>query len=478
MKSSGVELWNGLFNGSFLFFGARMDGYFGRTVIYSDAEEITRENVLEVIQTAVSAHSENQSQIDFLYGYYKGDQNIYDREKEIRPDIDYKVVENRCKEVVDFKCGYSIGAPIQYNDRTGEHTDAINQLNTIMDYENRNSVDEAVVEWNLICGTAYKIALTKDEPDDISNIEFYSLDPRQTFVIYSSGMKHEPLAGVWYSTDSESNTYYHVYTPSRYFKLLDTDEIEEESVNGIGKIPIIEFPANNARLGAFEPVLDLQDMINNIDSDRADAISQFVQSLIVATNCDFEEGTTSQSIMQSGIVSLTSVDGMAQTIEVLTQELNQSQTQTLKDDIYDAILTICAMPNRNGSSLGDTGIAVVYRDGWSAAETAALKYETVYKRAEKQFIDVCLTILGTGRNSLDLRASDVEVKFTRTNYEGIAQKVEVLNTMLNNGKIAPRLAFIYSKIFPDPEAAYKESLPYIESSIQAEELEQIDNREV
>ena len=35
--------------------------------------------------------------------------------------------------------------------------------------------------------------------------------------------------------------------------------------------------------------------------------------------------------------------------------------------------------------------------------------------------------------------------------------------MLNNDKIAPRLAFIYSNLFPDPEEAYKESESYTKS---------------
>lgn len=441
-----------------------MEGYFGRTIIYSDVEEVTAENVLEVVQKAYQTHQTNQSQIDFLYSYYKGQQNIYNRVKEIRPDIDYKVVENRCKEVVDFKAGYSLGAPIQYNDRTGENAEAINELNTIMDYEGRNAVDEMTVEWNLICGTSYKIALPKEEPDDISNIEIYSLDPRQTFVIYSSGMKHEPLAGVWYVVDSENNTHFYVYTPMNFFKLLGNEEIEERSTNVIGKIPIVEFPCNNARLGAFEPVLDIQDLLNAIQSDRGNAVSQFVQSLIVTTNCDFEDpNTTSSDIMQTGIVNLTNKDGLAQDIKIVSQELNQTQTETLKTDLYEAILTICSLPNRNGTANGDTGIAVVYRDGWSAAETAANKYEAVYKRSEKKFLEVCMAIFDAVGGPT-LRASDIEVSFTRKNYEGIAQKVEVLDKMLSNDKIAPRLAFIYSTLFTDPEEAYKESLPYIEEA--------------
>lgn len=418
---------------------------------------------MEVVQTAYRVHETNVTQIETLYGYYKGDMSIYDRVKEIRPEIDYKIVENRCKEVVDFKAGYSLSAPIQYNDKTGENQDKVNELNTIMDYEGRNDIDEHTVEWNLICGTSYKIALPKEEPDEISPLDIGSLDPRQTFVIYSSGMWHKPLAGVWFVVDNENNTHYYVYTPNNYFKLLNFDSIEERTVNGWGMIPIVEFPANNARLGCFEGILDLQDAINVLDSDRLDGVSQFVQSLVVTWNCNFEESTTASTLAQAGLVNLTSRDGLVQDLKILAQEMNQTQTQTLKNDLYDAILTICALPNRESSSDGDTGIAVVYRDGWSAAETAANKYEAVYKRSEKKFLEVCLAIMAN-TGGPELSAKDVEVSFPRKNYEGISSKVNILNTMLNNPKIAPRLAFIYSNVFPDPEEAYRESLPYIEAN--------------
>ena len=438
---------------------------YGRKVIYTDVEMVERENILEVLQKAIPIHQTNVTQINELYDYYKGKQAILQREdKTIRPDIDYRIPENRCKEVVDFKEGYAIGDPIQYNDRTGENQEAINQLNDIMDYEGRNHVDESVVEWNLICGTSYKVAQVK-ENDDISPIEIAALDPRQTFVVYSSGFRHEPLLGVWFVTDSENNTYYHCYTPERFFKVENDETIVEEQINGLGIIPIVEFPCNNSRIGAFESIIRLQDALNLVDSDRVNAIAEFVQSLIVATNCNFEEDVTAEDIMKSGIVRLTSSDGMHQDLKLLTQELDQASTQTLKDDIYSSILTICAMPNRNGgSSTSDTGIAVVYRDGWSAAETWQKKYEVVYKRSERQFLNVCCSVFDTTWGPT-LRPSDIEIKFTRKNYENIYQKAQVLDLMLKNEKIAPRLAFIYSNIFPDPEEAYKESEPYIQSAL-------------
>ena len=120
--------------------------------------------------------------------------------------------------------------------------------------------------------------------------------------------------------------------------------------------------------------------------------------------------------------------------------------------------------NRNGgSSTSDTGIAVVYRDGWSAAETWQKKYEVVYKRAEREFLSVCCAIFDKVGGP-KLNPSDIEVKFTRKNYENIYQKAQVFDLLSKNEFIAKRYPFILSGLFPDPEEAYKESLKDIEAA--------------
>ena len=136
------------------------------------------------------------------------------------------------------------------------------------------------------------------------------------------------------------------------------------------------------------------------------------------------------------------------------------QTQTLVDYMYETVLTICGMPNRNGgSSTSDTGSAVIMRDGWSAAEARAKDTETVFKKSEKQFLKQILRILRDTTDST-LPLSNVEIRFTRRNYENITAKANVLVTMLSNPKIHPKLAFIHCGMFADGELAYAMSKEY------------------
>ena len=443
-----------------------MDNLFGRTQIFTDAEEITTENVLSVLESASRVHQQNVDQIEYLWNYYKGKQPILERIKEIRPEINNMIVENRAKEIVDFKVGYLVGEPIQYVGRGDADTERINLLNDMMLLQDKESQDGDLATWQMICGTSYRGVFPGEEGEIFNS---YSIDPRQAFVVYSSGIDKSPVLGGYLVVDSENNTHYTLYTKDLRFRILNLDTIEEVSPHFIGRIPIIEYPANSARLGAFEPVLTLLDAINTVDSNRVDGIEQFIQSLIVCINCEFSEGTTAGSIMQQGMVKLRSIDGMTQDIKILSEQLNQSETEIAKSDMYNAVLTICMMPNRNGgSSTSDTGIAVIYRDGWEAAESSAKKQETIWKKSERQFLRVVQSICDTV-GGLSFNAGEIDIKFTRRNYENIQSKAQVLTQMLDNAKIDPKLAFIYSNMFPDPEEAYKMSLPYIKASTETSE---------
>jgi hypothetical protein len=121
------------------------------------------------------------------------------------------------------------------------------------------------------------------------------------------------------------------------------------------------------------------------------------------------------------------------------------------------------MPNRNGgTSTSDTGSAVVMRDGWSAAETRAKRTEIVFKQSERKLIQIALTICKALDTSgmFDTPANGIDIRFTRRNYENVAQKSTVLTQMLASDKIHPKLAFESSGMFADPELAYSVSDEY------------------
>lgn len=431
----------------------------GRTVIYTDVDNIDRSNVVQVLNKALETHDVNKSDIQYLYDYYKGKQPILNRVKDIRPEINNKLVENRANEIVSFKVGYLMGEPIQYVCRGGSDafSEAINQLNEFVFAEDKAAKDKELADWFTICGTSYRMVLPDSTDDaDEAPFEIYTLDPRYSFVVYHSGLGNKRKMGVKYIVLQDNSIVYSVYTDKMYFEIRD-DKIVKAQAHSLGCVPIIEYPANTARLGAFEIVLPLLDAINDIGSNRLDGVEQFVQSILLLKGVDIDSDEF-KALKENGGLKVP-LEGDA---KYLVQELNQTQTQTLVDYMYQTVLTICGMPNRNGgSSTSDTGSAVIMRDGWSAAEARAKDTELMFKMSEKEFLRLVIAITNTLRD-MDLKLSAIEIRFTRRNYENIQEKAQVLTTMLSNSKIHPLLAFTHCGLFTDPTLAFNESMAWYE----------------
>lgn len=436
----------------------------GRRIIYTDVDEINDGNVVEVLKKAMETHTVNSAEIQYLYDYYKGNQPILGREKDIRPEICNRIVENRANEIVSFKDSYLIGKPVQYVNRSGDEacSEDLNRLNDFMYLERKSARDKELVNWFHIGGTGYRLILPNKSgmEFDGSPFKLYTRDPRYTFVVYHSGLGNKRKMGVTYVVKADNTVVYSVYTDKMYYEIID-DKITKREAHALGRVPIVEYPLNSARLGAFEIVVPLLDAINEVSSNRLDGIEQFIQAIMVLKGVDIKSEDFMKIKELGGLKVPPDGD-----VDYLVQELSQSSTQTVVDDLYQSVLTICGMPNRNGgSSTSDTGSAVIMRDGWSDAEARAQGTEDMFKEAEAETLAIAIYIANTFAE-LNLKVSDVEPRFTRRNYENIQAKANVLTTMLSNNKIHPRLAFEYCGMFIDPELAYTESMEYNEEQVK------------
>lgn len=446
----------------------------GRRMILTDETEVNIGNVVQILRKALPYHWKNRSEISYLWSYYKGRQPILNRVKEVRPEITNKIVENRANEIVSFKSGYLIGEPLQYVSRGNAENiaDAINQLNEFVFAEEKPAKDKELADWFHICGTSFRMVLPDEMAgeDDESPFEIYTLDPRNTFVVYNNGLGNKPILGVKYVVDENGVVHYSCYSDHEYFEIVESKVVSYDT-HILGEIPIIEYPLNMARIGAFELVIPLLDAINLTDSNRLDGVEQFIQALMLFHNVDISSEDFDE-LRERGAIKFKDIDPQLKAeINYLVSNLNQGETQTLVDHMYQTVLTICGMPNRNGgSSTSDTGSAVIMRDGWSAAEARAKDSELMFKKSERIFLKVVLNICRTLAD-MDLKVCNVEIRFTRRNYENILQKAQVLDLMLKNNKIHPRLAFEHCGLFVDSDLAYTLSAEYAEEQEQkAQEL--------
>lgn len=443
---------------------------YGRNVIYTDATEITIDNVVDEVRKAIMVHEANRADIQKLYDYYRGKTAIQKKEKEYRCEINHKVTENRAYEITNFYDGYIFGNPIQYirrekadpADNDDEIAADINELNGYMDDAGKASSDKELGSWIHIAGVGYRMVLPNprwENGSDESPFKLYSLDPRNTFIVRTKSVDETPLMSVHYVVRENGKKLYGIYTDRAYFAFEEDSEPVIQP-NTMGMIPIVEYTRDKARLGVYEVVVPLLDALDELQSNRMDNVVQFVDSFLAIFGGQVDE-TTYAKLEEYKMLCLPE----GTNAKYLSTSLNHGDIQTLKDDLYMSILTICGVPNRNGgTSTSDNGVAVYLRDGFSATETRASSTETRFKDSEKEFLRLALRIL-RDTTGTKLRLTDIETHFTRRNYENIASKSQVLIAMLNNPKIHPELAFQSCGMFVDPESAYLQSMKYYEEQM-------------
>ena len=440
-------------------------GEFGRKIAYTGVDQITPQNVAQVHSDTIGIHNRNRILIDYLYRYYKGDQPILYREKLVRPEVNNKVVENHALETVKFKAGQIYGEPIQYvckKKKASKETNAqVDLLNDYLDEANADARNIQLGIYQSAVGTAYKAILREDEwteNGDLPPFRIFIPSPQDVYIVYSS-ITGKPMLSVQILKDEDNQQYYQCYSSRQYFK-IQNGAVTESGINGFGGIPIVEYPNNHDRLSDIEIAITMYDAINKYQSDRLNGVEQFVQALMKFKNCEIDEQEFLKMI-KLGAVSVKDVgNGTQSDVDMMTAELNQSESQVAKDDIYNNMLIVEAMPNRQSNTGGDTGNAVYLRNGWDFAERDAKLVEAFTKEAEKASARIILNIIRKTSMDVNISTRDFDVKITRNPTDNMLVKAQALDYLFKN-KIHPLIALITCGLFSDPQKVYEMSLPYL-----------------
>ena len=468
----------------------------GRTKLTSTMPEtLDKKAVTQILNDVAETHQTNSEQSDYLYWYRRGNQPILERPKPIRPEIKNYVLENRAAEFVEFYKGYQFSHPILYTNAGENESKPIGVLNAYARLDGKESKDSDMSDFMFTCGTSYRLTLPVDE-QDVDDAPYFTtvLDPRNTFVVYSNDVTEKAiLAGtaVLKKIDDQEYKIYSVYTTTMFYKFkLKADEkdfekadVEEES-NGLGMIPIIEFPLNSNRLGVVELCYHLFNAINNVGSNRVDGIEQFVQALLVFINCELPPlvdkdgkpllGTNGQPlkmIPKSGdAIDIKGNGTLTPDVKYLIAQLDQSQAQVTKEDLLNAAYEVAGVPSRaDRRSGGDTGQAVMLRDGWGAAESRAKTTEKSFKKSEREYLKIVLRICRDTQSASqeigDLALRDIGISFQRTRSDNMLVKAQTFQ-ILNDAGVHFETCAETSELFYDPAAVTAKSLKWQEESAQ------------
>ena len=85
------------------YFHDLVKGRYGRKIAYSNAEQITADNIVNVVGNCIGAFYFNKPIIRYLWHYYKGDQPVLYRTKIQNADITNKVSENHAMRLFNSR---------------------------------------------------------------------------------------------------------------------------------------------------------------------------------------------------------------------------------------------------------------------------------------------------------------------------------------------------------------------------------------
>ena len=453
----------------------------GRRVILSGENEITRDNVIDVLHKALTIHNINRREILFLLDYNRGIQPVLNRIKQYNSEINNRIVVNIANEITTFKEAEFAGEPIQYVSRRGNKgvdddnkviPGKVAKVNDMMLSESKQTLDLELAHNMFICGTAYRLTYHDEEdtdklPEDYLDeapFEIAIPDVENTFVVYKNAAKKKPLMGVTYvfKTPPDKDVEYTVYTPNVTYTITGISansrksglKITKEVRHNFGQISLIEYPCNPDRIGAFEVVLPLLDAVSLTLSNQEDGIEQFIQALMVFDGVDISREDFLE-LKDLGAIKLPSTPNASggKKLYYLNEQLDQSQTNSLVTNMKQIILEIVGMPGQGNASTGDSSNngAVIMRNGWWHAESRALQTQTMWKKAETEFLKVVLKICSQRNMLTGLKISDLEPRFWRQSYEDLLVKTQSFSTLRTAGMPAIQ-AFKFSHLSRDPES--------------------------
>lgn len=477
---------------------------FGRHTIYanyteeqllSGTEEEQNAKILDIMQNSVDLHNKNRTETIYLQRYLYGDQDIKDKKKLTRTDINNKGVENWAWAFQDWKKAFLLGKPIQYAPLDDKANEEIVTLNNYVTYEDKDQLDQDIYEDIFTVGRGYRyVNASPITEDDEAPIELLNLDVRNTEVVYSSSINHEQLLTfvqvskkyidqevdpVTGKPANKEKTYneYNVYTRNALY-LID-DKLGEKQMRILKIKPIIhnchiitEYYFNRRRMSYLEICKDIFDDINDVENFDKDDIESFVNAIMVFTNAEVDKKAM-DAIKEFGAVSIKSTDQKKASVELLQSRLKSLDTQIYYLRKLAALHSILSVPQAtsNGDlSNAETGKGFLTGQGFTSASVRVENEEKSFKKCDRNSLKVILKICKSLDYSgiKDLLVSKIDIKFSRDLSDNLLTKTQALIN-LATAQIPPEIRNAVVGLFSDPVSVTKLQEKFIEEQVQVKE---------
>lgn len=379
---------------------------------------------------------------------FLGKQDILNRPAPNTSNINNKTVVNYAYPITRQIVGYTFGNPLELVQKNTDKQADVQKLSDIFGYEEVYATDISAATFASVCGFGYEITLPSKDIDKDNTPEvpiiINHLDPRTTFIVYSTDVGNPQIMSCMEISDVEGNFKKYVIFTNKYKFTLDYDtkKITKED-NPIGLDPITMVENSLFLVGDWEEAISVMDALNLVTSDSLDDIEGTVKSLLVLIGAELDESdeSTLSNIKEKRLLSLTGgTEGVSSNLDAkfIAPKLDSVSVKNIREFLEDARNVITGIPDRSAnSSGGDTGEAVINRDGWTDIEIVAKLKELFFKKAKKKQVAVAIRILQQlDIISKDLSVLDIDINIGRHTTDNLGTKTTAFATLVGTGELA------------------------------------------
>lgn len=419
---------------------------YGRQRIILDYDEVTLDNLFDVLQDVITIHKRNANDCDYLINYFLGDQDILNKQPCTTNNINNQVVVNYAFPITREIVGYTLGNAVELLQKDIKFQDDVNKLSDIYDYETSYHVDVCSAIYASICGVGYQITLpskyiTKDNTPDVPILYDY-LDPRYTFVAQSSSVGNPQILSGYYIKNKKTGKYEYTCFNDKYkFEFIYGEpETLVTTRNVIGLDPITMIENSLFLTGDWEQAIAVMNASNQVASNTLDDIEGTIKSLLVVIGAEFEDDSDIDNVKTKRVLTLTRGSGDASNLDAkfIAPSLDSVSVENIREYLEDARNVITGIPDRSAnSSGGDTGTAVLNRDGWTDIEIVARLKELFFKKGKKKQLAIGMKILQMlDIISDEITPMDINLSIGRHTTDNLTTKTQAFSTLVATGKLA------------------------------------------
>lgn len=281
-----------------------------------------------------------------------------------------------------------------------------------------------------------------------------SLNPKNTFIVYSNSIDEQELFAVYYFLKYYDNkrivSYVATVTTEHFlydmeFNVTDKNiDVSEPVLHNFTGIPIVEYLNNKNGVGDFEQQIPLIDAYNKMTSDRINDKEQFLDSLLaiygtLLGDSDDEVAESSSTMKELGILEMP--DGSK--AEYLTRTFDEAGMEIIRKALKEDIYTFSHVPCLTDENFvgNSSGVAMEYK---------LLGLEMITKTKQRYFVKSLKKRYQLVASYYGKLAKNIDVKsivpvFTRglpKNLIELANMISILDGIVGKETLLNQLPFV------------------------------------